>query len=372
VSPTVADVEATIAERFPLVRAEAWDRNGLIAGDPDREVTGIRLALDPTAGSIRRAADAGENVLVTHHPAALTMPTTVVAGAGVSGVMFAALDAGVALLNAHTNLDRDAAGQRRLPEILGLDPVEPLESGLVTMSVVTTYVPRAQAERVSSAMAAAGAGRIGDYTACSFSARGEGRFTVPPAGHPAIGEPGASETVSEVRIEMVCAPEVASRVVAACAAAHPYEEPLVTLAECRMARNSARLGMLSSVAEGTTLGSLAATCAKAFGVLPRVWGDATRRIATVATATGSAGPLIGDARSRGADVLIAGEVRYHDAMAAGELAVIELGHDVSEWPLVDVLADAVRKTPGLDPAVVTVESPAYGWWIPTNRTDEER
>jgi putative NIF3 family GTP cyclohydrolase 1 type 2 len=372
VSATVGDVEAAIAERFPLVRAEAWDRNGLIAGDRDREVTGIRLALDPTPGVIQRAAAAGQNVVVTHHPAALDMPAAIVAGPGVAGVVFAAIDAGVALLNAHTNLDRDPVGQQRLPELLGLDPIAPLETGLVAMSLVTTYVPRPDTERVISAMAEAGAGRIGDYTGCSFSSEGEGRFTVPPAANPQIGTPGASETVREERVEMVCAPDVLSRVVAACTAGHPYEEPLVTVTDCRMARNSARLGMLSRIGAGATLESLVERCTKAFGTVPRVWGDASITVATVATATGSAGSLISEARSRGADVLVAGEVRYHDAMAAGELAVIELGHDVSEWPLVGVLADAVRQTPGVDPAQVIVESAAYGWWTPTNRTDEER
>ena len=32
------------------------------------------------------------------------------------------------------------------------------------------------------------------------------------------------------------------------------------------------------------------------------------------------------------------------------LAVVELGHDVSEWPLVSLLEDVVRSVPGLDAA----------------------
>ncbi len=371
-SPTVGDVEAIIAERFPLTRAEAWDRNGLLVGDRSRSVTGVRLALDPTLDVIARAATAGQNVVVTHHPAALAIPTSIVSGGGASGVLFAALDAGVALINAHTNLDRDAAGQRRLPELLGLAALEPLETGLMTMAVVTTYVPSSHADAVRAAMADAGAGRIGEYTGCSFSVEGEGSYTVPVDGVPAIGRPGESESVAEERVEMVCAPALASQVVHVCTVAHPYEEPLVTATECQLARNDACLGMLSQAADHTTLAALVTRCVEVFGATPRVWGDPERTISTVATATGSAGSLIGDARLRGADVLVAGEVRYHDAMAAGGLAIVELGHDVSEWPLVGVLSDAVRRTPGLDPASVTVESPAYGWWTPTMRTGEER
>jgi len=48
----------------------------------------------------------------------------------------------------------------------------------------------------------------------------------------------------------------------------------------------------------------------------------------------------------GADALVCGEVRYHDALDAAEsgLAIIEVGHDVSEWPLVEVLGRAALTT----------------------------
>jgi hypothetical protein len=324
----------------------------------------VRVALDPTAEVVARAIEGGQNVVVTHHPAALSMPARLAPGAGPAGVLFAAAASGIALLNAHTNLDRDPAAQRRLPEILGLRPKAPLEGGTTAMAVVTAYVPPEAAADVTAAMSAAGAGRIGDYTACSFSVRGEGRFTVPAAGRPAIGSRGGSEAASEDRVEMVCPADRAFAVVGAARAAHPYEEPLITVTAVEMARNAACLGMVSDAPSAETLGSLAARCAQTFGRVPRVWGAADKPVSRVATSTGSAGSLLSAAASVQADVLVAGEVRYHDAMAAGGVAVIELGHDVSEWPLVTVLADAVREVADLDAATVSVEEPRYGWWTP--------
>ncbi len=371
-SVTVGALAAGLAERFPIARAEPWDRNGLLAGDPERIVTGVRLALDPTVEVIQRAAAAGENVVVTHHPVSLSMPSAVLAQSPESAVLFAALDARIALMNAHTTLDRDPVAQRRLPELLGLTPIGPLEASLQPMCVVTTYVPSSDTDAVVDAMAAAGAGRIGDYRGCSFVGRGEGRFTVPSTGDPAIGRPGSTERSAESRVEMVCPAAIAPRIVAAAAAAHPYEEPLVTVTEAQIGRNAAALGMLCAAQEGTTLASLADSCARAFGTVPRVWGAAEAPVSCVATTTGSGGSLIGTARGEGADVLVLGEVRYHDAMAAGPLAIIELGHDVSEWPFVDVLADAVRAIPGIESMRLTQERPAYGWWSPDRHTDEER
>ncbi len=98
-----------------------------------------------------------------------------------------------------------------------------------------------------------------------------------------------------------------------------------------------------------------------------VWGDPETALSRVVTATGSAGSLIGDVIAAGAQALVAGEVRYHDALDAAEngLAVVELGHDVSEWPLVSLLEDAVRLDARARSRVPCTSCPATpGWWTP--------
>ncbi len=364
----VSDIERAIAVRFPVERAEEWDRCGLLAGDPDAPVTGVVLALDPTRGAISAAADRGANVLVTHHPAFLTPPQSLTPGRGSAGVVFAALSAGVALVNAHTNLDRDVEAQTLLPAALGLTPVKPVERSLQPMAVVTVFVPEKAVDRVVGAMAGAGAGRIGAYERCSFSAEGIGAFIPPADSAPCVGTPGSPSTAPERRVEMVAPARRVRGVVAAAVAAHPYEEPLVTVGEVRIARNESRLGMVCETPdkEPTTLGALVAHAASVYAVTPRVWGDADMPITRVATGTGSAGSLIGDALAAGAHALVAGEVRYHDALDAAEagLAVVELGHDVTEWPLVSLLEKAVRSVQGIDQHAVHALPAKPGWWTP--------
>ncbi len=360
----VADIERAIASAFPLERAEQWDRNGLLAGDPQAEVTGVMLALDPTLTAVSEAALAGANVLVTHHPAYLEPPQRLVPGRGPGGVLFAALDAGVALVNAHTNLDRAPQAQRLLPDALGLEALKPLERSTMPLALITVYVPDNAAESVTAAMAGAGAGRIGDYEDCSFSMPGTGAFTPGPATNPCEGERGVASVASEVRIEMVAPRHLARGVVSAAVAAHPYEEPLVTVTDVEIARNAARLGMVSSAPQGMTLRGLATVAAGTFNITPRVWGDPDAPVSRVATSTGSAGSLVGDAFAAGAQVLLAGEVRYHEALDASEagLGIIELGHDVSEWPLVGLLERVVRSVPGIDPDMVRSLPASPGWW----------
>ncbi len=89
---------------------------------------------------------------------------------------------------------------------------------------IVVFVPEADAEKVREAMGTAGAGKIGNYTHCSFSVKGTGRFLPMDGAHPAIGEVGKSETVAEERIEFLCEKSKLEAVLAAMKAAHPYEE----------------------------------------------------------------------------------------------------------------------------------------------------
>lgn len=89
---------------------------------------------------------------------------------------------------------------------------------------LVVFVPVTHADAVRQAMGEAGAGKIGNYTFCSFSSRGIGRFLPNAGANPAIGEVGRLESVDEERIEVVCERSTLHDVIAAMKSAHPYEE----------------------------------------------------------------------------------------------------------------------------------------------------
>lgn len=108
--------------------------------------------------------------------------------------------------------------------MVGWDPAPRLD-GMDSMLVIVVFAPATHADDVRAALAGAGAGRVGEYSACSFSAPGTGRF-LPGAGSRAfIGEPGRAEEVAEQRIECVCPASAARAAIEAMLATHPYEEP---------------------------------------------------------------------------------------------------------------------------------------------------
>ena len=108
--PTVRDVLAVLEARYPLWLAEEWDVNGLAVGRPDAEVTRVHLAVDPTLAVVNEAADAGAQLLITHHPPMLRGVTSVAADTAKGAIVHALVSGGVALANAHTNADHAAGG----------------------------------------------------------------------------------------------------------------------------------------------------------------------------------------------------------------------------------------------------------------------
>ncbi len=89
---------------------------------------------------------------------------------------------------------------------------------------IVVYVPEADADAVREAMGEAGAGRLGNYSFCSFSVKGTGRFRPETGATPAIGAVGKPEEVAEERIEVVCERARAAQVIEAIKRVHPYEE----------------------------------------------------------------------------------------------------------------------------------------------------
>ena len=89
---------------------------------------------------------------------------------------------------------------------------------------IVVFVPKTHTDVVRQAMGDAGAGNIGNYSHCSYSVDGVGRYKPTEGAKPFIGEIGKYEEVVEERIEFVCEKSKAKEVIVAMRKAHPYEE----------------------------------------------------------------------------------------------------------------------------------------------------
>lgn len=89
---------------------------------------------------------------------------------------------------------------------------------------IVVFVPKTHTDVVRQAMGNAGAGKIGNYSHCSYSVNGVGRYKPMEGAKPFIGEVGKFEEVEEERIECVCDRDKAKEVISAMRKTHPYEE----------------------------------------------------------------------------------------------------------------------------------------------------
>lgn len=337
---------------FPPSLAEPWDAVGLAVGDPQRDVGVIMIAVDPTEQVAADAIAAGADLLVTHHPLWLSGVTSVSTRTAKGRIAHRLIEGGCALFNAHTNADRAAPGVNdALADALGLADVVPLEAVEDELLRLTVYVPPAHREALIDALAAAGAGRIGDYDRCAYAVSGSGTFRPLAGATPFIGTPGEVERVAEDRVEMVLPTEARTAVSRALRAAHPYEQPAFDFVHIRRPEPFRGLGRVGTLAERTLAdfaGHVAASLpATHHGV--RFAGDPDAVVRTVAVCGGSGGSLLGQA-SRVADVMVTADLKHHtvdEHLADGGCAVVDVAHWASEWPWCPATAARLREEFGV-------------------------
>jgi dinuclear metal center YbgI/SA1388 family protein len=340
----VDDVARIIEEHFHPDYALPGDSIGLQAGDLRQAVRGILVALDPSPEALHRARSLKADLLVTHHPLLYESVERVDTSTLTGGVLRDALGAGIAVYSAHTNLDTAPRGlARELARRIGLTETEAFPLSFTERwQKVVVFVPENKAAPVHRAMAGAGAGSIGNYDMCAFASGGEGMFRPLRGARPTVGSKGRLEKVKEVRLEMIVDGNLSAGVIAAMKAAHPYEEAAYDLYPLRLP-NGAGIGCVGGIG-AVRAKQLARRLAARFRTEARLSGRPPSSIERVAVVPGSGGSYLQEACRRGAELLVTGEVRYHQMLEAEHLGVgiIELGHDRSEMPAVNLLAGVIR------------------------------
>jgi dinuclear metal center YbgI/SA1388 family protein len=355
--PRLADLIAVLERWFDPRWAQPWDAVGLVCGDPGEPVERILLAVDAVPSTVAEALSTRSQLLLTHHPLLLTAVHGVPADDPKGALVHRLIRGGVAHYVAHTNADvADPGVSDALADRVGLRAVRPLEPHPdEPLDKLVVYVPTQHAQRLIDALAAAGAGAVGDYDRCAWTTQGVGTFRPLAGAHPAIGHVGAIEQVVETRVEMVVAHRTRRAVVEALRATHPYEEPAFDLLAASAVpgrRGTGRVGELAAPMPLRVFVAQAAARlpATAWGI--RAAGDPDRVLHTVAVCGGSGGSLAEDARVAGADAFLTADLKHHPTVEAvtergGDgMALIDAAHWATEAPWLDAVAARLRETLG--------------------------
>ena len=250
----LSELLSVLEEIAPTRNAESWDNVGLLAGDPSQKASKALLTIDYTDAVAAEAAREGCDCVVAYHPPIFESIKRVTSAG--QPLVFDAIRRGVALYSPHTALDvADGGTNDMLADAIGIDPAARMPLRLVEPKArqykLVTFVPAEHLQRVGDALFAAGAGRIGNYTRCSFRSPGTGTFFGEEGTNPAVGQSGRLEEAAEVKLETVLPIARLNEALQALRSSHPYEEPafdLVQLAAPPEKLGQGRIGTMKPAA----------------------------------------------------------------------------------------------------------------------------
>lgn len=363
----IQDVVDALDRLAPFRLAYDWDNVGLQIGDPAAAVEAIAVGLEVDENMVGFAQRHKCQLIIVHHPLLFHPVRRLVEDSPLSRLVCRLIRARIAVLVAHTNLDRVAWGTNAVvAEMLGLIETRPLEPcPLEEPFKFCVFVPPSHTGRIIDAIHRGGGGWIGNYSHCTFRSPGIGTY-IPEAGaNPYQGQIGRLEEAEEVRLEAIVPKRALPRVLREVLAAHPYEEvaydvyPLVDIAP------QAGLGLVGVLERPTTLARLARSLAKSCAAtMPTYGGDPKKIVHRVAIVTGSAGSSVDHITLDVADAVITGELSYHKAAELTQRGVglICLGHAASE----KIVAPKLAKTLATE---LGEKAKAVRWHISTEFRD---
>jgi dinuclear metal center YbgI/SA1388 family protein len=336
VNPRLADVIAVLDRLYDPSWAESWDAVGLVTGDPDQPVRRVLFAVDPMREVVDEAIAGDYDLLVTHHPLLLKGVNSVAATTPKGRVIHDLISSNTALHVCHTNADNANPGvSDALAAALGLQDLRPLNPMPEDpLDKIVVFVPVENTQTVLDALAAAGAGQIGDYDRAAWISAGEGTFRPLEGANPTIGRIGESSVVPENRLEMILPRHRRRTVVAAMKAAHPYEEPaydVYELASLPGNRGGGRVGVLAEPLPLKQFAQLVSDNLPRTEHGVRVAGDPDRMITTVAVVGGAGDSEFGKVRAAGVDAYVTADLRHHPATEAVDTHISTLVTDA--WTL---------------------------------------
>lgn len=340
---------AYFLDRFaPSGLAAEWDNVGLLLGERDSEINRIMTCLTVTPTTAAEAIERGANLIITHHPVLFRGAKKLTSDSSDGQMILDLIKAGIAVYSPHTAFDNTKGGiNELLANKLNLQDVAPLipATGMKQVKLVV-FVPESDLPKVSEAMFAVGAGKIGQYSECSYRLLGTGTFHGSEESNPTVGQKGRREEVSEYRLEVVCPEKAIPRIVAAMRQAHSYEEPAFDLYPLSPNPQATGTGRVGTLPQGVPLAKLAKKVRQVLKCGPVAYvGDGEKFARRVAIVCGAGGELLGEAIRAEVDVFLTGEMRYHDQLTAQarKLGVILPGHHATERCGVETLAEMLKK-----------------------------
>lgn len=342
------DIIAFIEQEAPLYLQEDYDNSGLQWGNPDSEVHKVLVCLDLTQEALSAAKREKVQMILSHHPILFHPMKSIDTGLGTGAMLADCIRDNICVYAAHTNFDVARRGLNDyLAAALELQEVEGLkEHYREALYKLVVFIPGNSLEQVQKAVYNAGAGWIGKYSECGFSAEGKGTFRPREGTNPTIGQKGVLETVREYRLETIVPHEKLNKVVESMLKAHPYEEVAYDVYRLEQPAFEYSLGKVGTLKNKLTVGQFIALVKEKLQVqrVRTVEGINPEEISRVAVFCGSFDGDVKALKARNAEALVTGDLKYHDAQALQQAGIftVDAGHYHTEKLFVQGISDVLK------------------------------
>jgi len=330
----------------PLSFQEGYDNSGLQVGSPDMEILSVLITLDVTGEVLDEALKTGCNLIISHHPVIFNPIKRITGESLAEKILIRAIKDEIAIYSAHTNLDVLSFGvSRKMAEKLNLQNIKvllPLKNRLLKL---VTFIPESHLEKVRDAIFEAGAGTLGDYDQCGFTASGTGSFRGGKISSPFVGKIGKIHFEKEIRFETVLFSYLKEKVIKVLLSSHPYEEVAYDIYPLENENAGAGLGCVGELAEQISEADFLKTVSSVFDARGTRYSEPSGTpVRKVALCGGSGSMLINEAIGSGADIFITADIKYHNFFEAdNKILLVDIGHYESEKCATEILYSLIIK-----------------------------
>jgi len=317
----------------PPIYQESYDNAGLIIGDPEMAITSALITLDVTEAVIDEAIEVGCDLIIAHHPIVFKGIKRLNGSTYVERCVIKAIKNDIAIYAAHTNLDSIIGGvNSKICEKIGLTNLKILSPVKDQLLKLVTFIPDEHLDQVRDALFAAGAGAIGNYDKCSFSAIGTGSFRGGEEANPYVGEIGEFHFEKEIRFETIIPKYLKNNIIKALLKSHPYEEVAYDIYPLENSLQEVGAGMIGELPGAENEIEFLTRLLQIFECKTlRHTYLLGKPIKKVAICGGSGSFLLSAAIAAGVDIFVTADMKYHDFFDAEEkIVVADIGHYESE------------------------------------------
>jgi dinuclear metal center YbgI/SA1388 family protein len=333
-------------EWAPKAYAEDFDNVGLLIGNDKEECKGVLVSLDCTEKVVVEAIENKCNLIVCFHPIVFSGLKKITGKNYVERVVIKAIQNNICIVALHTRLDNHPEGVNDiLCKRLGLTKTKVLIPKKESLKKLSTYVPVTHQDTVLEALHNAGAGSIGNYSECSFTSEGIGRFRGNENSTPFTGQSNEKTIVKEIHIEVVFESHLNLAIQNALQHSHPYETVAFEIFNLDNPNSELGMGRIGILEEVMNPNDFLSYVKKTLNTaLIRHSPILTKKIQKVAVLGGSGSFAIENAKQQGADAFITADLKYHQFyMGEKTLFLVDVGHYESEQFTKNLIFDFLSK-----------------------------